>query len=315
MTPYRLRGQRFSLSWRRWYCSASWVWGCRWLFAGRRPCRCCVSAPSRWWCPRRWPPVPVWRRWRRRFAALPGLGVLRDGQKWVALAVPGYALAGAAAVVALRQRLPAAATALICCAALVATLPDLAWGVGGKMAAVQYPPGWATVAAMINADPRPVAVLPVDSMRRFEWAGDAPVLDPLPRWVRADVLTSGDLTIGGRTVPGEGERARAVQQMLLSGADRDQLAAAGSAGWSSNPVIPQMLWRSRWLTATTTSPSTGWAATIRRRRGGASCWPHTSPGWPCWSVAWQGYSQGQGAGARRERLTRRVIPKRRFIHR
>ena len=33
---------------------------------------------------------------------------------------------------------------------------------------------------MINADPRPVAVLPVDSMRRFAWAGDAPVLDPLP---------------------------------------------------------------------------------------------------------------------------------------
>ena len=28
---------------------------------------------------------------------VPGLGVLRDGQKWVALAVPGYALAGAGA--------------------------------------------------------------------------------------------------------------------------------------------------------------------------------------------------------------------------
>ncbi len=162
--------------------------------------------------------------------ALPGLGVLRDAQKWVALAVPGYALAGAAAVVALRQRLPAAATALVCCAALVATLPDLAWGVGGKVTPVEYPAGWAAAAAMINDDPRPVAVLPVDSMRRFEWAGDAPVLDPLPRWVRADVLSTGDLTIGGRTVPGEGVRARAVQQMLLSGADRDQLADAG-VGW------------------------------------------------------------------------------------
>ena len=30
--------------------------------------------------------------------AAPGFGVLRDGQKWVALAVPGYALAGAGAV-------------------------------------------------------------------------------------------------------------------------------------------------------------------------------------------------------------------------
>ena len=64
---------------------------------------------------------------------LPGLGVVRDAQKWVALAVPAYSLAGAAAVVTLRHRIPAAATALICCAALVATLPDLAWGVGGKM--------------------------------------------------------------------------------------------------------------------------------------------------------------------------------------
>ena len=172
---------------------------------------------------------------------LPGLGVVRDAQKWVALAVPAYSLAGAAAVVTVRHRIPAAATALICCAALIATLPDLAWGVGGKMPAVQYPPGWARAAAMINADPRPVAVLPVDSMRRFAWAGDTPVLDPLPRWVRADVLTTGDLTIGGRTVPGEGDRARDVQQLLLTGADRDKLAAAG-VGW----VVVENIWNTGW---------------------------------------------------------------------
>ena len=109
-------------------------------------------------------------------------------------------------------------------------MPDLFWGVGAKLAAVHYPPAWTAVAALINDDPRPVAVLPVDSMRRFAWSGDTPVLDPLPRWVRADVLTTGDLTIEGRTVPGEGNRARAVQQMLLTGADRDKLAAAG-VGW------------------------------------------------------------------------------------
>jgi hypothetical protein len=172
---------------------------------------------------------------------LPGLGVVRDAQKWVALAVPAYSLAGAAAVATLRHRIPAAATALICCAALIATLPDLAWGVGGKVSAVQYPPGWANVSAMINADPRPVAVLPVDSMRRFAWAGDAPALDPLPRWVRADVLTTGDLTIGGRIVPGEGTRAREVQQLLLSGADRDTLAAAG-VGW----VVVENNWNTGW---------------------------------------------------------------------
>ncbi|MCT7658860.1 hypothetical protein [Mycobacterium deserti] len=162
--------------------------------------------------------------------ALPGLGVVRDAQKWVALAVPGYALAAAAAVVVLRRWLPAAVTALICCAALLAALPDLAWGVGGKVAPVVYPLDWPAVTAMINADPRPVAVLPPDSLRRFAWAGEAPVLDPLPRWVRADVLTTGDLSIGGHTVSGEGEHARRVQRLLLDGADRDALVDAG-VGW------------------------------------------------------------------------------------
>jgi hypothetical protein len=162
--------------------------------------------------------------------ALPGLGVVRDAQKWVALAMPGYTLAGAAAVLTLRRRIPAAATAAVCCAALVAVLADLAWGVGGRVSAVHYPPGWTTAAALINADPRPVAVLPPDSMRRFEWAGSAPVLDPLPRWLRADVLTTGDLTIGGRIVPGEGARAREVQKLLLRGASLAELARAG-VGW------------------------------------------------------------------------------------
>jgi hypothetical protein len=121
-------------------------------------------------------------------------------------------------------------SALICCAALIATLPDLTRGVGGKVSPVTYPPGWVSAAAIINDDPRPVAVLPVDSMRRFAWAGEAPVLDPLPRWVRAEVLSTGDLSVGGTTVPGEGERARAVQHILRSGADHTQLADAG-VGW------------------------------------------------------------------------------------
>jgi hypothetical protein len=113
---------------------------------------------------------------------------------------------------------------------LVVVLPDLAWGVGGKVTSVRYPPGWAAAAALINADPRPVAVLPPNGMRHYPWAGEAPILDPLPRWVSAEVLTTGDLVIGGQTVPGEGERARRVERMVLSGASAAELAAAG-VGW------------------------------------------------------------------------------------
>jgi hypothetical protein len=165
--------------------------------------------------------------------ALPGLGVLRDGQKWVALAMPGYALAGAATVLTLRRRLGflgPTVTAPVCCAALLLSLPDLAWGVGGKVEPVHYPTDWASVATVINRDPAAVAVLPADTMRRFAWSGPAPVLDPLPRWVRADVLATGDLNISGVTVPGEGNRAHEVQRLLLAGADPVALRRAG-VGW------------------------------------------------------------------------------------
>jgi len=162
--------------------------------------------------------------------AAPGFGVLRDGQKWVALAMPGYTLAGAGTVVTLRRWLRPVITALVCCLALILALPDLAWGVWGRVEPVHYPPGWAAVASAINADPRTVAVLPAGTMRRFIWSGPAAVLDPLPRWVRADVLTTGDLAISGVTIPGEGNHARAIQDLLLAGPDPSALAPAG-VGW------------------------------------------------------------------------------------
>src|ERR1700745_3472349 len=83
----------------------------------------------------------------------PGLGVLRDGQKWVALAMPGYALAGAGAVVTLRRWLRLSrplGAAVVCCLVLILALPDLAWGAWGRVAPVHYPAGWAAVAAAIN---------------------------------------------------------------------------------------------------------------------------------------------------------------------
>lgn len=167
-------------------------------------------------------------RWAMEIA--PGLGILRDGQKWLALAMPGYVLAGAGAVIVLGRRMPPARAAAACCAALIVALPDLSWGVAGRIHPVHYPPGWQAVAAIINADPRPVAVLPAGSMRQFPWTKTAPVLDPLPRWLRAEVLTTGDLRVGDQTVPGEGAHARDVQQTLLTGADPTALGIEG-VGW------------------------------------------------------------------------------------
>ena len=161
---------------------------------------------------------------------VPGLAVLRDGQKWMALAMPGYALAGAGAVLTLRRWARPGVSAAVCAAALIAVLPDLAYGVGGHLTPVRYPQGWTAVSASINADPKPVAVLPPGTMRRFPWAARAPVLDPLPRWVRAEVLATGDLVVQGRTISGEGNHARKVYRLLADGADAATLAEVG-VGW------------------------------------------------------------------------------------
>jgi len=98
------------------------------------------------------------------------------------------------------------------------------------MTAVHYPGAWTSVAAAVNADPRTVVALPAGSTRRFPWAGRAPVLDPLPRWLRADVLSAGDLPVAGAVVPGEGAHARAVEDLLLTGPEPGALARAG-VGW------------------------------------------------------------------------------------
>jgi hypothetical protein len=47
------------------------------------------------------------------------------------------------------------------------------------------------------------------------------------RWVRADILTTGDLTVSGVIVSGEGSRARGIQRLLLAGTDPGTLNRAG----------------------------------------------------------------------------------------
>ena len=104
--------------------------------------------------------------------------------------MPLYALAVVAGVGTLRTRFGgragvwATATAL----AVLLALPDLAWGVGGRVRPVQYPDAWQQVAATVPPGDGDVAVLPAGMYRRFEFSGAAPVLDPAPRMLRADVL-------------------------------------------------------------------------------------------------------------------------------
>ncbi|WP_245675931.1 hypothetical protein [Nocardia niwae] len=180
-------------------------------------------------------------------AHVPGAGLLRDTQKYAALAMPAYALCAAAgcAVTALRPApahasasanrpapAPRAVTttvAAVFVAVLVLPLYDLAWGVGGAVRPVHYPAGWQQVADRIDG-PGDIAVLPGGMFRKFRYSGAAPVLDPAPRMLPNDVLQTGELPVRGRTVSGEGNRARAVETLLLHGGSPADLARHG-VGW------------------------------------------------------------------------------------
>ncbi|PTR23521.1 hypothetical protein C8K36_109103 [Rhodococcus sp. OK519] len=153
---------------------------------------------------------------------VPGAGLLRDSQKWVALAAPLYALAAAAGVRSLSARVSLPATVPVAAiAAVVLALPDLVWGVGGALKPVQYPAAWQRAAAQLEASKEAgdVAVLPTGMFRKFPYSGDAPVLDPAPRMLPRDVLQTGQLVVGeASSVAGEGARATRVENLLLSGA-------------------------------------------------------------------------------------------------
>lgn len=169
---------------------------------------------------------------------IPGAGLLRDTQKWVGLALPGYVVLAAAGAEALarasraqaiyaQKAKPATASVSQAVAAAVsvlvifAAIPTLPGDVR-PLAPVPRWDGWNIVSGVVATDDHAVAVLPAGSYRIIE---GRPVYDPAIKTLPAEVINSGELIVSGVGVRGEGNRG--VEQTLLSGADNpEQLEAA-----------------------------------------------------------------------------------------
>ncbi|KAA9268646.1 hypothetical protein F6I18_06175 [Corynebacterium amycolatum] len=150
---------------------------------------------------------------------IPGAGLLRDAQKWIALAVPAYVILAASGAEYLARRargatadvgqwLAAGVSALIIIAA-VPTLPaDVA-----PLRPIPSWEGWSAVSGVVALDDDSVAVLPAGSYRIIN---GRPVLDPATKILPAPVVSSGELIVSGQSVSGEG--ATTVERTLLGGA-------------------------------------------------------------------------------------------------
>jgi hypothetical protein len=168
--------------------------------------------------------------------AVPGAGLLRDGHRWLALPAVGVAVLAGLAVDAASRRLPVAqgaAVAVLAGCLVVATMPDLAGGLAGRLTARHYPADWAAARAVLDDSPdrARVLVLPWQAFRRFSWTGPDPVLDPAPRLLPRQVVVSDALRVGDRRVGEEGAGARAAAAALADGELTDAELRSLSVGW------------------------------------------------------------------------------------
>ncbi|MBB4133449.1 hypothetical protein, partial [Gordonia humi] len=163
-------------------------------------------------------------------ADVPGAGLLRDTQKYVALAVPFASLAAAAAVGALRRLVPGGFAATAVALLVAALLPDLAWGVGGQIRPVTIPADYQRVVDEIgDGDGSSVALWPTSTVRSLSWT-DGPSLSPLPRMIDAPVVVDGTLIVDGEPLDAPTGRTADIVAALNDGGDPQRLAALG-VGW------------------------------------------------------------------------------------
>ncbi len=156
-------------------------------------------------------------------AHVPGAGLLREGQKWVAWWALLAAVCTALAVEALARRLPDTGprATLVAGAVLLplALLPDLAWAGLGRLSPVDYPAEWSRVAGVLAGDPHPgdVLVLPLSAFRRFDWDDGRTLLDPAPRYLPRTTIVDDTLPVGPVAVRGEDPRAAAARAAVADG--------------------------------------------------------------------------------------------------
>lgn len=165
---------------------------------------------------------------------VPGGGMVRDGTRWLALLLPLEAVAFGVGVGALFERAKSTAwerpTLILALMVPIAALPDLAWGVGGRLEPATYPTVWSDARQVIDKTsvPGDVLSLPFSAYRRPAWNHDRTVLDPAGRFFSRTTVTNDALEVSGTVITGEDPRAAHIGRILARGEDVPRrLARAG----------------------------------------------------------------------------------------
>lgn len=194
---------------------------------------------------------------------IPGAGLFRDTQKWMALMMPIYAVLMSACARAVYEysyrhkvfgrRIDARGATALLCILIILMLPDAPSATGKHLQPIIYSSSWKEIIEAVDGSNGDMAVLPAGQLRVFERTGNRPVLDPASRLVPVEVLNADDLpvqmtrTVDGKegrdtvVVHGENVHAHQVEQALLQGAPAGVLASLG-VRWVliENTVAPKV---------------------------------------------------------------------------
>ncbi len=171
--------------------------------------------------------------------AVPGGGLLRDGSRILVLTGPLTAAAVGCGAAWLAARVPAGVPRALVAGLLVVwpllLMPDAAWGVGGRLGAVDYPASYVSARESVREEmdrgrTGDVLLLPLASYRQPAWNDDVKVLDPVGRYLTPDFVTSDELIVSGRTLTGEDPRIPQVRAALERDHPTARSAALAEAG-------------------------------------------------------------------------------------
>lgn len=147
-------------------------------------------------------------RWASR--ALPGGAIFRDSQKYVIPLALFESVAFGAGVERILGRVRSDERAALGAALLLPLLPlalapTLAWGAGGRLSPVSYPPSWEQAEAVMARDSVPGAVLafPWHAYLPFGWNHDRTVRQPAAQYFSRPVVADSSLQVGPYRLPAE----------------------------------------------------------------------------------------------------------------
>lgn len=186
-------------------------------------------------------PISGFYRWA--FDTLPLFEAMREQQKWLALAVMGYAVGFGAAVeaIALRgARAPEDApaqtprtlwlrpTAIGCALLPLAIAPTLFWGLGSTIRTSEYPESWSRAEQVMGGGQGLVLFLPWHAYQPFDFTADRTIATPGGAFFDRPVLASDAVQLPGLETDSTSLRTAYV----------DRLVAAGGTGGFARMVAP-----------------------------------------------------------------------------